>query len=267
MRKYWQIFKISLQQEFAYKVNFVMWRIRNVIQVLISYFLWSAIFIDASVNIFGYTKESILTYVLGVLIVRSLVLSIRAIEVAGEIATGDLSNYLIRPMSYFKYWFTRDLSSKILNLFFATIEFAILFLVLRPPLYLQTDVITLLMFAFSIVVAIFIYFSIIIMVSSIPFWAPELGWGGHFIFTSIIIEFLSGSLFPIDILPSAIQKVVMLTPFPYMIFFPIQIYIGKISFAMFLQGSYISVIWAFVLWFLMKFIWNKGMRVYQAFGR
>ncbi len=244
-----------------------MWRVRNIVQILINYFLWSAIFINTSVNIFGYNREGILTYIFGTLIVRALVLSARAIDVAGDIANGDLSNYLIRPMNYFKYWWTRDLSSKALNLSFAVAEFTILFLILRPTLYFQTNFGVILMFIFSIVVAVFIYFTILFMVSSIPFWAPELGWGGHFIVTVIIVEFLSGSLFPIDILPISFQKVLMMLPFPYMIFFPIQIYIGKVSTAMFLQGAYISLIWAVVLWFLMKFIWNRGMKVYQAFGR
>lgn len=244
-----------------------MWRVRNVIQILINYFLWSAIFIDTSVNIFGYNRESILTYIFGTLIVRALVLSARAMDIAGDVSSGDLSNYLVRPLNYFKYWFTRDLSSKALNLSFAAFEFTILFWILRPTLYLQTDPKIILMFIFSIIVAIIIYFALIVMVSSIPFWAPELGWGGHFIVTVIIVEFLSGSLFPIDILPSSIQKFVMMTPFPYMIFFPIQIYIGKISTAMFLQGAYVSLLWAVALWYLMKFIWNRGLKVYQAFGR
>ena len=38
---------------------------------------------------------------------------------AGDVAQGELSNYLIKPMNYFKYWFTRDMSSKILNISFA----------------------------------------------------------------------------------------------------------------------------------------------------
>ena len=199
--------------------------------------------------------------------VRALFLSARAVEVAGEISRGDLSNYLVRPINYFKYWFTRDLASKALNLSFSAVEFTILFLILKPDFYFQTDPVRILMFIFSIAIAIFIYFTILFIVSSIPFWAPELGWGGHFIVTTIIVEFLSGSLFPIDILPIAFQKVIMMTPFPYMIFFPIQIYIGKVSVAMFLQGTYISLIWAAVLWYSLKFIWNRGMKVYQAFGR
>jgi ABC-2 type transport system permease protein len=206
VKKYLTIFKISFQQEFAYKVNFVMWRVRNIIQVLINYFLWNAIFIDASVNLFGYNREKILTYIFGTLIVRALVLSARAMDVSGDVANGDLSNYLVRPISYFKYWFTRDLSSKALNLSFAALEFTILFVILRPTLYLQMDPVVLLMFIFSIMVAVVIYFSILFMVSSIPFWSPELGWGGHFIVTVIIVEFLSGSLFPIDILPIGIQR-------------------------------------------------------------
>ena len=46
MKKYWSIFKISFEQEFAYRLNFILWRVRNVFQILLTYFLWSTVFAD-----------------------------------------------------------------------------------------------------------------------------------------------------------------------------------------------------------------------------
>ena len=105
------------------------------------------------------------------------------------------------------------------------------------------------------------------MVSSIPFWAPELGWGSHFLVTVVVVDFLSGSLFPIDVLPSALQKFLLLTPFPYLLYVPVQIYLGKIFGPALFEGMIVSLAWLIILWYSLKFIWNKGLRVYQAFGR
>jgi ABC-2 type transport system permease protein len=267
MRKYWQIFKTSFEQEFAYKVNFIMWRVRNVFQIIITFFLWTTIFGNSGAVIFGYNRTTILTYVFALMIVRALVLSARAVDVSSDIAEGNLSNYLVKPISYFKYWITRDISSKVLNLSFAAVEFSALFLIFRPSFYFQTDVFVLLSFAISILVAALIYFCILFLVSAVPFWAPELGWASQFLVAIVIIEFLSGVLFPIDVLPLGLQKIVMSTPFPYMIFFPIQVYLGKINGAAQIQGFVIAIIWAIVLWFSMKYVWSKGLKAYQAFGR
>ena len=267
MSRYFSIFKISLQQEIAYKANFVMWRIRNVFQIFLVFYLWDAIYTDNSRVLFGYDRAQILTYVFGLMIVRALVLSAKANSISGEIASGDFSNYLLKPINFFKYWMTRDVSSKVLNLIFAGFETFLLFLLLKPIFFLQTNPLQLFSFVISIFVAIFIFSMIVFIVSSIPFWNPELAWGAQFILFAIVIEFLSGALFPIDILPSAIQNILYWTPFPYLIFFPLEIYLGKISGIAIVQGITIAVFWSVALWFFMNSIWRKGLKVYQSHGR
>ena len=111
------------------------------------------------------------------------------------------------------------------------------------------------------------YFLLLFTVNAIPFWAPELGWGGHFLFTFVMAEFLSGVHFPLDILPINIQNILYLTPFPYLIFFPLQIYLGKITGIVALRGILISSAWIIGLWLLMNKIWKKGFKAYQAYGR
>src|SRR3990167_614794 len=158
MKKYLQVFKISFQQEFAYRLNFIMWRVRNVLQIFLIFFLWDTVFSDPSRSVFGYDRSKILTYVFGVIIVRSLVLSARGMDVTGDIAKGDISNYLVKPISYFKYWFTRDVSSKALNISFALGEFLILYLILKPPFFFQENLLIIGAFIFSVIIAILIYF-------------------------------------------------------------------------------------------------------------
>jgi ABC-2 type transport system permease protein len=267
VKKYWSIFRISFQQEFAYRLNFILWRIRNVFQILLTYFLWSTVFTNPQTQIFGYDRAKILTYVFGIMIVRALVFSARAMDVSFDIARGDLSNYLLKPISYFKYWFTRDVSSKALNLIFAAVEFAVLFVILDPPFFFQGNSVALLAFSASIVLAILIYFFILFLISSIPFWAPEIGWGSHFLVTVVIIEAFSGALFPINILPHGLQSLLMATPFPYLIYFPVEVYLGNINGMGLIGGLMIAAAWAGVLWFFLNFIWRKGLKVYQAIGR
>lgn len=267
MNKYLQVFKISFQQEFVYRVNFIMWRVRNVLQIFLVFFLWDTVFAQPDRVVFGYDRARILTYVFGLLIVRAFVLSARAADVAGEISRGELSNYLLKPMSYFKYYLTCDISSKALNLIFASFETVFLFFILKPPFFFQTNPVNLGLFALSIAIAIFIYFVMLFIISSIPFWIPEAGWGMHFLITVVAVEFLSGALFPLDILPEIIQNFLYLTPFPYLIFFPLQVYLGKIAGFSLIRGIAISGFWAAILYFVMNAVWRRGLKVYQAHGR
>ena len=101
MKKYWPVFKISLQQEFVYRINFIMWRIRNVFQIFLIFFLWDSVFSSTQREVFGYSRDTILTYVFGILIVRSLVMSSRAVEISSEVSQGTINNHILKPISYF----------------------------------------------------------------------------------------------------------------------------------------------------------------------
>ncbi|RLC32669.1 hypothetical protein DRH13_01405 [Candidatus Woesebacteria bacterium] len=267
MKKYLSIFKISFAQEFAYRVNFIMWRVRNVLQILLVFFLWSAVFTNPQTELFGYNRDKILTYVFGIFILRALVLSSRAVDIAGEIARGELTNYLLKPINYIKYWFTRDISSKALNLSFATVEIVILYFFLRPTFFIQTDPLQIFLFLVAVVFAVVMFFGLLVLVNFVTFWLPEGGWASQFLIIVIFTEFLSGAVFPIDILPEAIQNVLYALPFPYLMFFPLQVYLGKLSMTATLQSLLISGIWMMFMIVVINQVWARGIKKYSAVGR
>lgn len=236
-------------------------------QFLLTFFLWSTVFSSPDTILFGYDRARILTYVFAITIVKAIVNSARAMDVSSDVAQGDLSNYLLKPMSYFKYWFTRDISSKVLNLSFATVEFTVLFIILKPPFFFQGDPRILLAFAVSIILAVLIYFCILFLISSVPFWAPELAWGSHFLVTFVIVEALSGALFPINILPVTFQSVLLATPFPYLLYFPVQVYLGNVSGAALVGGLMVAGAWFGILFIAMNYVWQRGLKVYESIGR
>lgn len=266
MNKYLSILKISLKQEFAYRINFILWRFRNTIQILVFFFLWDSVFTNESIY-FGYSKEAILTYALLLVFVRSLVLSSKSNEMAGQIASGDLSNYLLKPINYFKYWITRDFVNKFLNLGFSVVEITILVLLLRPDVYIQSNFFTLFIFTIFIVIAIFLFFNLLLLTNFVPFWAPETAWGAQFLMIVIIVEFLSGSFFPLDVLPKSVFDILKFTPFPYLVYVPIKIYLGGFNNNFIAFSLIVSLFWSVILWFFVKRVWIKGLKVYEAYGR
>jgi len=235
-------------------------------QIFLVFFLWDSVFSGSERVVFGYDRARILTYIFGILLVKSLVYSSRSIDVAGEISRGDLSNYLTKPISYFRYWFTRDLSSKALNIIFASFEAILLYFLLKPPFFLQSNPLAVLLFLISLIFAIFIYYNLVFLFSMFPFWQPEQAWGAIFLFF-IFSDFLGGGIFPIDILPLSFQKILYSTPFPYLLFTPLQIYLGKLTIAQSLKSLFVGGFWALALAILVKRIWNSGLKNYRAEGR
>jgi len=248
----------------AYRLNFALWRLRVNLQLLTMYFLWLAI-LPKGVLFGAYDQSLMLTYILGGGFLSSMIISSRSQGVGDHIISGDLSNFLIRPINYFAYWFAQDIGDKAMNISFAVFELTALFLVLKPPLFIQTDVGLLLFALCAALVALFLYFFLNFLIGLIGFWSPEV-WAPRFIFI-ILITFFAGSLFPLDILPPYLYEVFKFLPFSYLIFFPLKVYLGQLTTIQMLAGLLTGTVWIVILYFVVNFVFARGLKIYTAYGR
>ncbi len=234
--------------------------------LLLVYFLWQAVF-SHSQSVFGYEKPVMLTYVLGTSVMQALVLSSRSIDVGGQISTGDLSNYLLKPLDYFRYWLARDVADKLLNLAFVIIELGLFIILLKPSLVVPANSGLFLAAIIAAILGMVLYFYLSFLVSMTTFWFVEHnGWPTRFLF-QVLIEFVAGALFPLDILPAAVYALTRFLPTSYLLFFPMQIWLGRVNFHDVWFGIGIMLAWILTLQFLVKGVWNRGIRVYEAYGR
>jgi ABC-2 type transport system permease protein len=264
MRKYYLIAKNTWDEMVSYRVNFSLWRIRAVIGMLIGYFLWTSVMPENG-TLFGYSKELMVTYILLAPLVFSIVFSTRTHEMAENINNGDLSLFLIKPFGYFKYWFSRDFGDKAMNIAFCVTEFCLFVLIVRPNIFLQFNLIYLILFLVSLFLAIVLHFFIGTLMSMIGFWSSEV-WAPRFIFYTLV-SFFAGSLFPLDILPAPIYNFLKFLPFTYLQYYPIKIYLGQLSLVEIFQGFAVTLCWIGTAYFFVQTVWKKGLKIYTAVGR
>ena len=266
MRKYLTVFGLSFQNEFTYRLNFILWRFRNVLRMMMVFILWNSVFAVNKVA-FGYTREQMLTYVFLVLIVSAFVASAPSNEnIGGEISNGDLSNYLLKPVNYLKFWLTRDWASKLLNIIFAAGEVTLLYLWLKPQIFLAASLVTLVIGVVMCLVAALLYFYLTKIAVFVSFWAPENTWGAMFTIL-IAVEMLGGTIFPLDILPNWANTALQFTPFPYLVYYPIATLVGKLSLGQSVRILFQAIVLLSLIWYLAMKIWKNGLKVYQASGR
>ncbi len=266
MKKYLTVFGLSFENEFVYRLNFILWRVRNVLRILMTFFLWNSIFSHNKIA-FGYSKEQMFAYVFLVLILSSFVMSAPSNEViGGEIANGDLSNYLVKPIGYLRYWLTRDWASKLLNMIFACGEITLLYFLLQPTITLTPSFLQLALGIVASLIAALTFFYITKLAVSIAFWNPEDTWSLMFLML-VFMETAAGTIFPLDILPANIGLALQFTPFPYLIYYPIAILVGRVSLAVSLRVLLQSLVWLAVSAAATSKVWRMGLRTYAASGR
>jgi ABC-2 type transport system permease protein len=98
----------------------------------------------------------------------------------------------------------------------------------------------------------------------LAFWVLEVS---TFIFVVFAFEYIAGGhLFPLDILPPTLLKFLYFTPFPYQLFFPVNIYLGRTTGAALYQGLCIQMFWVAAAYLLARFVWHRGITKYSAVG-
>lgn len=265
MGKYYKVFKLTLEEYFVYRLNFLLWRFRSFVVLLTLFLFWQAVLSSRS-QLFGYQGSQLLTYALGIGLLRSLVLANRSIDLAGMIKSGDLvGKYLLHPWTVWKAWLARDAAAKVLDLIGLTLELALIIPFFRPPLFWPKRPTTVIFFLLSLALATLLYFFISYCLSLTAFWLDEI-WAIRWLFGIIILEFASGAFFPLDILPQPLFFATLFTPFPYLVFFPLKIYLEQLSFSLVASGLAVTVFWLIVFWWASAKLWQAGLKWYSAYG-
>lgn len=264
LNKYWTILRISWVNGFAYPASFWVWRLRQLLQIVVAFSIWEAVFASTT-SIFGYQREHMLTYIFMSNIISWIILASRTVDVVGVINSGDLSLYLVRPLNFFLNWFTRDVADKIQNIIFAVGELGLMYFVFRPELSFPQHISTLLLVVLTSFGGLLLYFFLNMIFGLIGFWSPD-SWAPRFLFY-VIISFTSGSMYPLDIFPQSIVRIMNYLPFPYLMYFQTKIWLEQLSSQEILRGSLILTLWICIAALTMTLMWKKGLKAYSSEGR
>ena len=240
-----------------------MERFRALVVLVSFYYFWSAL-LKHRTSFAGYDRTQMITYVLGKNVLRSIVFATRTEEIASEINHGRLSSYLLKPVNFMLYTLFRDLSEKSINLVSSIIEVIGLILIFLIKLQWPQDVHTWLLFLASIAGATWLYFILSFMTGCWGFWTSE-SWGPRFLL-ELFLEFTAGVFFPLDVLPQLAQQIIKSFPSPYLVFFPLQIFLGKLNSTQIINGFLTQMFWILAISGLARRVWSKGMQNYSAVG-
>ncbi|MBU2543745.1 ABC-2 family transporter protein [Patescibacteria group bacterium] len=269
MSKYPKLFKyiIVLQQYwqnlFVYRMSFVVWRLRQFLSSFTALSVWSVVFANQK-TAFGYAQDEMITYIFLVTVLYNIILSSSLNALSGEIYSGSMSTKLVKPINVFLSLGFQDLAHKILNFGFVILESLILYFIFKPSFIFPNQSYELIFIAW-VALAALICFIINLLFGSIGFWSPD-SWGPRFLFY-IFLDFTAGKLYPLDILPNIIQKIVYLTPFPYMSYVQIQLLLGRLQPNQILPITLTMLAWTVGLILIFKLVWQKGLKNYTAMGQ
>lgn len=263
--KYYKVFEIGLQNSFVYRWNFIIRSFFGVVPLVGTIFIWQAIFRERGADINGYDFGRMVYYFMLILLVENLVTPTEdEWQIATDIREGQINSFLIKPMNYLFYRFGLFLSSRLLYTVVTILPVIAVFVIFRRYVTLPDAVLTYALSLVSLAMAAVLQFLISFALAMFAFWILEIS---TIVFILYSFEyFLSGRLFPLDIMPHWFQYAVKWLPFTYELYFPVAVFMGEIKGKALGQGLMIQAGWVLVLYLFATAMWRAGIRKYESVG-
>jgi ABC-2 type transport system permease protein len=264
MRKYWHVIDIGIQNTLVYRTNFLFRSTFALVPLFATISLWRAIYSDKE-NIAGFTLAQMISYYLIVTIVDSLTaVTEDDWQIAADIKDGNISQFLLKPMDYLAYRLCLYGAGRLIYTVCAIVPVTVFILFQGRYFVLPADAATVAWFAASLVMTALLQFLISFTMALLAFWVLDVS---TFIFILFAFEYIAGGhLFPLDVLPKVINQALHLTPFPYMLYFPVNIYLGRVTGGALWQGMVVQACWVVAAYALARLVWSRGLRKYSAVG-
>ena len=260
--KWAQSIKTALIKSANYKADFFLSLIVPVgVYFFIKYNLWSSIYhFNSSGHIQNYSLEKMIQYQFWIMIIDFFVRAHFFSEnISEQIRLGKISSFLLYPFGFIKYQLSLFISDKIIQLFVGSLalSLALCFHFTQP---INGIILTKSLFLLCLVSGF--WFITQTLVGLLAFWLEET-WSLN-VCIRFIAAFLSGSLLPLDLYPETLTKILLWTPFPYLIYFPVKLLMGEsvnFGFICLVLGSWIIGLFLFMGW-----VWKKGLNLYTGSG-
>lgn len=261
--KYTTIYKNVFSQALQYRLNLGLILVSHAISLSGLLYLWIAIYATGQ-TVGTYTLEALIVYYMVLIFLRFTISEgvSMGFAVCDEIRDGAVANYLVKPISYSIEHLVKLVANATLNTIIMTPFAALLAFAFRNRIDLP-DVFGWLAFFGMMIVGLVCYYLIYYLAGLSSFW---LHTGRAAVYAMLIFSnFFNGGLIPLDLFPAWALPIVEALPFQYLLFIPIQTFLGHIT--NWPHTLAFAALWIAVLSTMVWITWTLGVRKFEAVGR
>jgi len=267
IKTWWTILKISLEERFVYRGDFALGTLMRFLPIITQIFLWYAIFEASGKNrIEAYTANGVVAYYMLTMISRAFS-SMPGLcsGITLLVRDGEIKKYLIQPIDLLGFLLITRIAHKLCYYAIALIPFAFVFYLCRG--FFESgwpDTPVLCAYFLSLIMGFVLGFFIEASLGLVSFWFLEVT---SLIFVYNLLNFfLSGHMFPLDLLPEWASDFVSLLPFQYLAYYPAAIFLGTIAPDQIWQGLAVEACWLVIFIMIARIMLNRGIHRYSGFG-
>jgi ABC-2 type transport system permease protein len=179
-----------------------------------------------------------------------------------RVRQGTLSSALLRPVHPIHSDIADNVSYKLITLPAMLVVAALLAVAFHPAFHFVPWAVA--AFIPALMMAFLVRFFVEWTLAQTAFWTTRVNAANQAYF--VLALFLSGQIAPLSLLPAPIQMAAAILPFRWMIGFPVELLLGRLTPIQALTGLAAQAAWLAIGLILLRIIWRAGVRVYSAVG-
>lgn len=243
-RKYGHFTKCAMEMKLAYRMGFLFRWLENLVGILVSIFLWRVLFQEQSV-IQGYDWNQMILYALIVALLNATLSFGTELSLSEKILDGSIASDLAKPIDFQNMSFFQALGESAVEGGVSILLVSILACVLTDiGSYLEPVRLT--AFAVSMVLAFLLKFCLA-YIGGVTCFFTSNGYGVIYL-RQVITDLFSGALLPLSFFPGWFQKLSMVLPFQASVYFPTQIFLGRVEGKEVFVTLGVQALWVVILW-------------------
>ena len=258
LKRYMALLKMEVEQTMAYRFSFFTSFLAQIVKTLVMLAVWIAVY-QRRETVAGFSYSMMLTYLLISQSVNNVYGFMNDAErpISKKIRQGTIGFDLLKPVNFVTARLMENVGKTTLQLIFAVLMFLV-FKLCMPSLALPQSPLMALLFAVSLVAG-YLIMTFTSLISGLgTFWFMN-DWGLRNA-KNAIIQFFSGALVPLSMLPGWMQIVMNVLPFKGIVYVPTMIYMGQYDVASALGQIAVQLVWVVIMYALTRLTFGLAIK-------
>ncbi len=266
MKSYFFIYRsymrIQLALNLQYRVALLIWILSSIVGPVLYLVVWRTVALQKGGAVAGYTVNDIVVYYILMLLVNHATHTWFALALSNRIRLGEFSSDLLKPVHPIHLDIADNFAFKLVAL--PVIGAAVAFLAWTFSASWQPEASALVAFVPVFVLALLMRLFLEWALAMLAFWTTRVDAISQLYFLFGLS--FSGRLAPLDLFPHSVQSLAAILPFRWMLAFPVEILLGRVTSRELIAGLGMQLIWVIGGFIILQISYRKGIRRYTAVG-
>ncbi|MHB0877183.1 MAG: ABC transporter permease [Anaerolineae bacterium] len=248
--------------QLQYRAAVVIWLIEMVLEPLVYLIVWGTVARASGGSLGTYTTGGFAAYYVALMVVNHLTFTWIMWEYEYRVRQGAYNAILLRPVHPIHADISDNVAYKLLTSLIMLPTAAAMWLLFdataSPPLW------AMLAFVPALFLSFLARFLLEWTLATAAFWTTRVEALNQVYFVAFL--FLSGQIAPLSLMPAAVRTVASVLPFRWLVSFPVELLLGRLTPADAVIGLGAQLLWTGLALGILAFVWRRGVRRYSAVG-